>query len=116
VNLQDLEAIGVKKKGLRLRLEKAAQHLPPLNIKVDVPVSIVCVCVCVTGGREGGRAEGGGGGEGGGGAEGGGRAEGQKGETTPHLLPLLHFKQYFCHYFNSSVQPSYICVGPVTPV
>ena len=27
------------KKGLRLRLEKAAKHLPPLAIKVDVPVS-----------------------------------------------------------------------------
>jgi hypothetical protein len=39
-----LEAIGVKKKGLRLRLEMAAQQLSPLNIKVDVPVrNIICV-------------------------------------------------------------------------
>jgi hypothetical protein len=44
-----LEAIGVRKKGLRLRLEKAALHLPPLNIRVDVPVRIVCMRVCVVG-------------------------------------------------------------------
>ena len=38
--IQDLKEIGVDKKGFRLRLQKAAQKLEPLNIRVDIPVSI----------------------------------------------------------------------------
>ena len=41
--MQDLKEIGVDKKGFRLRLEKAAQKLVPLNIKVDIPVSQINV-------------------------------------------------------------------------
>jgi hypothetical protein len=42
----------VKKKGLRLRLEKAAADLSPLNIKVNVPVRILSVCVGGGGGGD----------------------------------------------------------------
>ena len=36
--LQDFEAIGIDKRGFRLRLQKAAKRLPSLPIYTDVPV------------------------------------------------------------------------------
>ena len=41
VLLQDFEAIGIDKRGFRLRLQKAAKKLPSLPIYTDVPVSLV---------------------------------------------------------------------------
>ena len=37
--MQELQEVGVEKKGLRLRLQKAAQKLPSLRINTDIPVS-----------------------------------------------------------------------------
>ena len=37
--MQDFEAIGIEKRGFRLRLQKAAQTLPTLPIEADLPVS-----------------------------------------------------------------------------
>ena len=41
--LQDFKAIGIKKRGFRLRLEKAAKKLPSLPIETDVPVRVFYV-------------------------------------------------------------------------
>ena len=38
--LQDFEAIGINKRGFRLRLQMAAKKLPSLPIHTDVPVGI----------------------------------------------------------------------------
>ena len=35
---KDFEAIGIDKRGFRLRLEKAAKKLPSLLIDIDIPV------------------------------------------------------------------------------
>ena len=40
VLLQEFKAIGIKKQGLVLRLEKAAKKLPAKVIETDVPVSV----------------------------------------------------------------------------
>jgi hypothetical protein len=37
--MQDFEALGIDKRGFRLRLQKAAKRLPSLPIYTDVPVS-----------------------------------------------------------------------------
>lgn len=55
---QDFKAIGIDKRGFKLRLEKAAKKLPSLPIETDIPVScslaveveslsILCICICM---------------------------------------------------------------------
>lgn len=44
--VKDFEAIGIDKRGFRLRLQKAAKRLPSLPIYTDVPVSQYQVSPC----------------------------------------------------------------------
>ena len=50
VLLQEFKAIGIKKQGLVLRLEKAAKKLPAKVIETDVPVSVSLQALCDPGG------------------------------------------------------------------
>ena len=45
---QDFEAIGIDKRGFKLRLEKAAKKLPSLPIETSIPVSCVPLIGCGT--------------------------------------------------------------------